>query len=182
MGMHTQSVVDRETTRSEDAERLGARVVAWLIGQEIIESDISDCGLGTPAYPPGRHFMRACSATGTDGEDSGTCPDGVQLYTQRNGFANAQGTFGPARCPHCAAERDIDDYFAASQEWSEGGAGELACTGCGCEEPVPAWEHDDLLLGTLGLEFWNWPELSPGFLQELERLTGHRWSRMSGKV
>jgi hypothetical protein len=189
MGTYTHSLVDRDTVTPEEAGRLGEAIVAWLVEQEIIEPRLTDCCLVDPGYPPGRHYMRACGGI----EESARAEDharmsrystnGVQVYTKRAAFYNSQGRFGPARCPHCAAERGIDDYYKAGGEWYEGGEGELRCEQCGRSACVTAWEHDDLLHSTLGLVFWQWPDLSDEFLEELSRRTGgHRWTLIFGKL
>lgn len=187
MGTHTQSVMDREASDTEEAKRLGESIIAWLIEQEIILNKLTDCCHG-PGHPPGPHFMRACAGTP---EDSGEFAyaqiqeiqsNGVELSINRNVFFNAQGNYGPARCPHCDTEHDIDLFYQATSEWMNGGPGEIACTQCARVAPVTAWEHDDLLVGALGLQFWNWPELSADFLLELQRHSGHRWSRIFGKL
>lgn len=93
-----------------------------------------------------------------------------------------QGAFGPARCPHCESEQEIDAYYEACDEWFNGGPGNMRCEACGVVSPVQRWEHDDLLCGTLGLVFWNWPSLSPEFLDALSERLGHRLSLIEGKL
>lgn len=187
MGTYTQSVMDRQTFDTDEAKRLGECIVAWLVEQEIILHKIADCCYG-PGYLPGPHYMRACGGIPESSREADYAdflkyaPNGMELSTKRNAFFNGQGEYGPTRCPHCAAEHDIDLYYKASDEWLKGGNGELECTQCGRIAPVTAWEHDDLLFGTLGIQFWDWPDLSSGFLLELEQLTGHRWTYMFGKL
>lgn len=187
MGDHTQSVVGRKIATLEESKQLGERALAWLIQQEIIEHQLTDCCLVDPGYPPGRHYQRACSLEDSEAELDRAglfmCrTNGVQLYMQRYPFVNHQGNFGPARCPCCTAARDIDAYYQACDDWLNGGTGQLHCDQCSTTEPVPDWEHDDLLCGTLGLVFWNWPGLSPNFLGELSRHIGHRVSLIQGKM
>jgi hypothetical protein len=187
MGTHTQSVMDRATSDTEEAKRLGECIVAWLVDQEIIQHRLTDCCY-KPGYPPGSYYRRACGGIPESEREADYAdflkynPNGMELSTTRNAFFHGQGDYGPARCPHCAAEHDIDLLYAAADVWLKGGEAELACMKCGQAAPVTAWEHDDLLFGTLGLQFWGWPDLSPGFLLELERRTGHRWTRMFGKL
>lgn len=188
MGTYTHSLVARGKVTPAEARHLGECIVAWLVEQEIIEHRLTNCCYVDPGYPPGPHYMRACGGI-DDGERERDhaefalhSPNGVQVYTTRQAFYNAQGNFGPARCPHCAAERDINAYNQAGGEWYKGGAGELQCEQCGRAECVTEWEHDDLLLGTLGLVFWQWPDMSAGFLDELARRTGHRWTLIFGKL
>ena len=187
MGTYTQSVMNCEIADIRDAKRLGESIIAWLVEQEIILHKVTDCCYG-PGYPPGPHYMRACggiteSARQADYADFlRYVPNGMELSTDRNVFFNGQGAYGPTRCPHCRAEHDIDRFHKAADEWLKGGNGVVECTQCGRNDRVTAWEHDDLLVGTLGLQFWSWPALSSDFLLELERRSGNRWTCMFGKL
>ncbi|HEX8606879.1 MAG TPA: hypothetical protein VF774_29830 [Pseudoduganella sp.] len=188
MGTYSQSVVARGTITPEEAKRLGECIVAWLVDEEIIEHRLTECCLVDSGYPPGRHYRRACGGIDDHAREEDhaellrSSPHGVELHTKRYCFFNSQGDFGPARCLHCAAERDFDAYYEASNEWMKGGIGELHCGHCGRTSIVTAWEHDDLLWSTLGLVFWGWPELSPAFLDELSRRIDCRVSIIFGKL
>jgi len=188
MGLYTQCVVDRETDSLEDARRLGQQIIAWLVEVGIIENQLTDCALVEPGYPPGPHYWKACDLLerylpGTAHDGLLTLrTNGVQVFMDRYPFYIAQGDNGPARCPHCEAEKDLDTYYEAGGEWFEGGAGDLRCEACGEEAKVIRWKHDNLLFGTLGLVFWNWPSLSPGFLRELSERIGRSVSVIEGKA
>ena len=94
-----------------------------------------------------------------------------------------------AGCPGCAQAIVLTDqgtwgitpewdaFDRAISTWWEGGPGIVSCPRC--QRPIPfndwAWpDGTGWALGFLGLEFWNWPELSTGFLREVSQFLGHR--------
>ncbi|MFC8668515.1 hypothetical protein [Streptomyces sp. NPDC057199] len=77
------------------------------------------------------------------------------------------------------------NFAAAMGTWHETGAATVDCPACA--RPVALtdwiWEDDYYAFGHLGLEFWNWPELRPDFIQEISRLLGgHRTGHVWGKL
>ncbi|MFD3379813.1 MULTISPECIES: hypothetical protein [unclassified Streptomyces] len=84
------------------------------------------------------------------------------------------------------AENSVWPRFAAAMgTWHETGAATVDCPACA--RPVALtdwiWEDDHYAFGHLGLEFWNWPELRPDFIQDISRLLdGHRTVHVWGKL
>ena len=55
MGNYFQTIVVSEAT-GPDAERLGNRILHWLIDVSVVSSTMTDCVLGRGlGYPPGAH-------------------------------------------------------------------------------------------------------------------------------
>ncbi|MFD9190513.1 hypothetical protein ACFWCA_20055 [Streptomyces phaeochromogenes] len=202
MGDHFQTVVDVDAT-ADEAQVLAARVVEWLVAEGIVLGERTDCVLGRPlGHPPGPNWRRAVE------ESPDWDPwDGLAVHTERTVFDSGQGGPESVTCPRCetttplSGETYDEDYevsreaepdngawprFAAAMgTWHETGAATVDCPACA--RPVALtdwiWEDDYYALGNLGLEFWNWPELRPDFIQEISRLLGgHRTGYVWGKL
>jgi len=91
-----------------------------------------------------------------------------------------------ALCPSCRAvlEDPEGNWQAAVQTWIEGDdASGLLCAACGEESPVASWIYDSRYgFGNLAFRFWNWPPLSPAFLEELRRELQHPLVLVKGKL
>ncbi|WP_405568696.1 hypothetical protein OG418_28790 [Streptomyces phaeochromogenes] len=202
MGDHFQTVVDVDAT-ADEAQVLAARVVEWLVAEGIVLGGRTDCVLGQPlGHPPGPNWRRAVE------ESPDWDPwDGLAVHTERTVFDSGQGGPESVTCPRCetttplSGETYDEDYevsreaepdngawprFAAAMgTWHETGAATVDCPACA--RPVALtdwiWEDDHYAFGHLGLEFWNWPELRPDFIQEISRLLGgHRTGYVWGKL
>ncbi|MBN0044986.1 hypothetical protein JS756_12875 [Streptomyces actuosus] len=195
MGDHFRTVVDLDAT-PQQAARLAERAVRWLVAEGIVLAERTDCVLGPPlGHPPGPHWWRAVGAARTDREKPF---DGLAVYAERTVFHGGQGEPEAVTCPRCrASTRLITDEWdpidevralfgdAVGTGHRTGTEAAVACPACAREVPLTAWgwPDDHFAFGHLGLEFWNWPELTDGFRSRLsEVLDGHRTVRVRGKL
>ncbi|MFI1419619.1 hypothetical protein ACH4VX_16770 [Streptomyces sp. NPDC020731] len=185
MGDFLQVIVDLDATGAE-AERLADRVVAWLAAEGVVLAERTPCVPGQPlGHPPGPHWHRAV----TDDWDRPPS-DGLAVHTGRTGFTSGADMPGAALCPRCASATALDDatwerFTRAMQTWYDGGAAVVGCPVCAAAVSVPDWTWDEapLAFGSLGLEFCNWPDLTPEFrARAAEALNGHRTAYVWGKL
>ncbi|MGV9692385.1 hypothetical protein ACWDUX_25140 [Streptomyces sp. NPDC003444] len=170
MSSSFQTIVDLDAT-AEDAVAHGERVVAWLVGEGIVES---------PDRGPGPRWERATGFREANGNE------GLTVVTGRTVFFSPQHG-GPPVCPHCAvAWRDghREAFSPAMEEWWDTGRAEVPCPVCGRVVPLAAWEwaEDGLAFAYLGFEFRNGPALLPEFVAELGRVLGHRTRFVRGRI
>ncbi|CAL9494765.1 hypothetical protein [Streptomyces griseomycini] len=185
MGDRLQAIVDLDATGAQ-ARRLADRVVEWLAAEGIVLAERTPCVPGRPlGHPPGPHWHRAV----TDDWDWPPS-DGLAVHTVRTGFTSGADMPGAALCPRCGAATALDDaawrrFGDAMRTWHDEGTASAGCPACGTAVPLPDWTWDEapLAFGSLGLEFWNWPELTPEFrARTAEVLDGHRTAYVWGKL
>ncbi|MFD4860976.1 hypothetical protein [Streptomyces atratus] len=194
MGDHFQTIVDLDATE-QDAARLGAGLLDWLIADGIVSAERTDCVLDNDGYgnAPGRNYAKAVD----DPEPVELWSNGLHVATGRTVFDSGQGEAGAATCPLCATEiRLVDDtwcpvdsawapFAGRLDAWANGGEGVVECPSCRRPSGIDrwSWEDDYYACGQLGLTFWNWAELTYGFEQEVRRrLGGHRTVTLRGKL
>ena len=184
MGSHYQTIVDRDAASTEDAQQLAHTVLAWLIAQEVIVAELTDCVLGESlGHRPGRRYMSAVENP-TSANFLELLTNGLEVGTQRSVVLNNQGEFTGLVCPACARMVPQDRAWSdALSDWHGGGPGELTCSHCAHRETVAQWEHvDPMGFGTLIFRFWNWPPLSASFVAALSQQLGHRTIVIAGKL
>ena len=182
MGDYFQAIVDRDAT-AEEAEPLAMHVRDWLITEGIVSSELTDCILSNkPGHPPGPDYTKA--AAEAPSYFRSLAVNGLEIILGRNVFWT---TFGcELVCRGCGRQ-----FEAPSPEWRDAvdewykclGPGMLACPHCGYREPVTEWKHEpDWGFGNLGFKFWNWPPLTPSFIEQMTRRLGHRTVLVSSKI
>jgi hypothetical protein len=192
MGDYFQTIVDLDAGEAQAAE-LAERAVAWLVSEGIVLADREICVLGQPlGHPPGPHWSRAVTDDDPDGEPF----DGLAVHIGRTVFDSGQDGPEAVTCPNCRTTTDLSDedaddtvwprFAAAISDWQDGTAdADVTCPACARDVPLDAWiwADDRLAVGRLGLEFWNWPELSDDFRARLAAvLDGHRTAYLWGKL
>jgi hypothetical protein len=191
MGNHFQTVVDLDATHT-DARTLATRGLNWLVGEEIVRAELTDCVLGAPlGHPPGPSWTRAV------GQEDWEPSDGLKIETGRTVFHSGQGDAMFAVCPHCAGRVDLytaewdevegawEPFNKAIGAWCDTGRAAVACPRCQRPGDLTAWTWADdyYAFGYLGFEFWDWPEFSQSFLEGFSRaLGGHRTVLVGGKL
>ncbi|MGW7565533.1 hypothetical protein ACWGJV_04550 [Streptomyces tendae] len=186
MGDRFQVIVDLDADDG-DSEPLARRVREWLVAEGVVLGERTPCVPGQAlGHPPGPHWERAV----TDDWDFPPS-DGLAVHTRRTGFTSGADMPGAALCPRCAASVALDDaaawptFSTAMQTWHDTGTAAVDCPACAAPVPVQDWAWDDapLALGHLGLEFWNWPDLTDAFRARVAALLdGHRTAYLWGKL
>jgi ribosomal protein S27AE len=185
MGDWFEVIADVEAT-AEEADRLAADMLAWLVERGIVMAEQTDCVLGGLGYAPGPNYTAAV-----------TEPDANLHRLQTNGLNVVTGqtvfySMGVDRiiCPRCGAVVvDQDDelswprFSASIDDWYAGGSGIQTCERCGEAAGLNDWHWSPPWgFGYLGFEFWNWPRLNPDFIAEVSGRLGHRIVTPCGKL
>lgn len=182
MGDYFQSIVDPEATEAE-APHLADRVLRWLIDEQIVVSEPTDCILSkSRGYAPEAAYVKA-----TGGPDDWLFKfrtNGLEVVSARHFFYNGPTNFKPV-CGECGnrIERTPEWSHAANEWYVRAGPGMLQCPACLVSRPVTEWEHDPPVgFGNLGFTFWNWPPLTTEFIAALGQRLGHRVVHVEGTV
>src|SRR5215475_5498928 len=184
MGDWFQVIADVDATPQE-ADRLGAEVLSWLIDQGVVVADHSDCALGGKGHRPGPNY--AVATVETDERLYGLTTNGVCVVTGRSVFYSMG--VDQVVCPRCGTtvvdkqdEGSWDEFSSVIDEWYGGGSGLSVCKNCGQSVGINDWAWSPPWgFGYLGFEFWNWPMLAPGFVEAVSKRLGHRTVQPFGK-
>lgn len=183
MGDWFQSIVDPEATEAETPS-LADRVLCWLIDEQIVASELTDCVLDeSGGYAPGPAYVKATGAPDVHVLKLRT--NGLEVVSTRTVFHNGGNGF-ELECTACKYryEPGPGGWADAVGEWYDrAGPGMLACPKCQVARPVTEWQHDPPLgYGNLGFTFWNWPKLTNDFVLSVGKLLGHRVLHVVGKL
>lgn len=179
MGDFFQKLGDLQAGAVE-AKDLAARVVNWLVAEEIVSGDLNDCVLGGLGRGPGRCHSRALQNAGDAGglwaTEGGRTTNGVQLEVGRQVYHNGQSGVSDAACPHCGSIERFADFSGAFDDWFAAGVADHACSICGRRSLINDWIlKPQWGVGHIQLTFWNWPLLSEQFRQDVStQLNSHR--------
>jgi hypothetical protein len=177
MGEYFQTIVDLQAT-DEQAEALGALVLAWLVDGGIVEATCRDESRGG-GHAPGPRY--AAAVVEPDEGLHRLNNNGLHVVTGRTVFFS-MGVDAIA-CPWCTTAVAWERLSDAVDEWYAGAAGTRRCGGCGRVMGLNDWRWQPPWgFGYLGFEFWNWPPLAKGFLAEVGRRLGHRTVLAAGKL
>jgi hypothetical protein len=168
-----QILADIDAAPSE-ATHLAAKTVEWLVLAEIIVPDRTDCVLSADfGYAPGARHADAVANPHLYSPSFGA--DGVDVRTGRTVFHGGQSGIDRISCPHCATAASWDAVSDTIDVWFDTGLGDHQCATCGGAAGLNDWRWEPpWAFGYFGLQFWNWPELSPSFIAELSGRLGHR--------
>ncbi len=172
----------------KDVSTARATITNHLIDQEIISSHLTNCVLAEKeeGYAPGKQFIKAtiydeeqfdCINGSYASFSTGLAVNGLQILVDHQTVGNAAGEWLGAKCPNCGEFSVYSkELSAAIEEWlANAGEGEWACEHCEFRAPIVYWDfQNDMVLGNLILNFWNWPEISLDFIDELSLLVGSK--------
>lgn len=182
MGDYFQTIVDPEAT-GEEALALARRVLDWLVGEQVVVPERTDCTLGEGGYAPGSAHFKAIASPGVEMLPLRT--NGLEITAARTVFFSGPDSFDIV-CPACDVrfESPWDGFSDAVGVWYDrSGPGMLVCPGCGMANAVTDWHYDPPFgFGDLGLTFWNWPKLSEAFVATVGEILGHRVFVVHGKI
>lgn len=193
MGDHFQTIVDRDAG-ADEAAGLARSVIDWLVAEGIVLAERTDCVLSQPlGHPPGPNWSHAVAEEDARWEPS----DGLAVHLGRTVFHGGQGCFEAAICPRCSTTTRLadDDWKVIDEAWTpfseaigtwyDTGVAHVPCPACSREVPLPDWNWSDdyFAFAHLGLDFWNWPEVTPEFRTRVcALLDGHRTAYVRGKL
>jgi hypothetical protein len=192
MSTWSDTIVDIDVT-AQEAPRLAEVIRTWLVGEGIIEPEISGPAEG---HPPGASYRIAiesdedvvarqyggyyCVRSVLD-----TKPNGLEILVGREMSLSYQNGL-ELRCNTCRYTFDLledsDSAASAFSEWENAcdawlkgdDQASFACPKCGQGTLLAEWRGPRLWgFGNLALRFWNW-SLSEKFIHTVASKLGHR--------
>lgn len=176
MGDCFQKLGDLDAT-ADDAQDLAAGVLAWLVAEEIVSDELTDCAYDGPARRPGRCRFKALRDAGdADGWWTSAIVNELKVDVGRQVYHGGASGVSDAGCPQCASIQQFREFSDALDDWYKTGVADHACPVCARRSPTNDWILEPQWgVGHLQLTFWNWPQLSEQFRQDIStQLNGHR--------
>jgi hypothetical protein len=195
VGDYFQHIVDVQVADGT-AAGLAAKLVAWLVETGVIEAELTPCVLGKPGHRPGPGYQAAVTETNHDVHLISDA-NGVKVHIERTVFDLGQGDPTSATCPRCGEvvafidpgpwelTREWAVFAEVLDQWQEGGSSGVPCPRCGVPVAINDWQWHEwfpIVVGCLGLTFWNWPPLAEEFVVQVAERLGHRVIVMLGKL
>lgn len=140
-------------------------ILKWLVSKDIVKAELSDCILGNLGYALSDGAQYIVSEPQFLPYQLDT--NGLEITTERTVFDTGQNGIDRIICPNCT-ENIVDNEWDLDS-WCQGFTNNLLCPICGTESEIqqyvfePQWGFSNL-----GFTFWNWPELKPEFIVELQ--------------
>ena len=182
MGDSFQTIVDPAATEAE-APALADRVLCWLINEQVVARDRTNCVLGDGGYGPGSAYIKATESPDPHLLRSRT--NGLEVVSTHTVFHNGGLGFDIV-CLLCGGRFEPQQGVwgdAVSEWYNRTGPGMLACPGCGASRAITEWRHDPPIgFGNVGFTFWNWPTLQEQFVAAVGKQLGHRVFVVQGKL
>lgn len=170
-GVSYQTLADVEAGPDE-AERLAAAIIRWLVSAEIVLPEVVESvgrkGRPHTGHVPGPRFADALVTPEYQ-------PDVMSVVTTRTVFHPGTYLSDHITCPSCGLRLGQDDMSDIVNQWYDGGDGIRGCARCGRSNGINEWVWDPpWAFGHLGFEFVCWPTLRPDFVAEMADRLGHR--------
>jgi hypothetical protein len=144
-----------------------ADVCAWLIAEGIISPEVSDCILSKKlGHSIGERAHKAVNTPSLLPFDLAL--NGLEIITERTVFPSE---LEELICPNCKHNIISDEWDLLP--WLEQKSTGIICPQCVQEASIqhyafkPNWGFSNL-----GFTFWNWPTLTPQFIEKFEARLG----------
>lgn len=174
MGDCFQKLGDLDAT-AEEALGLADSVTAWLVAEEIVSSELTDCGFSGLGRRPGRRSGGALADPDhADGLWTRLSTNGLRIDVERQVYFGGQGGVSDAACPNCGNIARFGDFSDAYDDWVKDGVADHACPACTQSSLTNDWILEPQWgVGHLQLTFWNWPPLSKQFRDDVSAHLNH---------
>ncbi len=152
--------------RYPDNEAKAKEILDWLISNDIVKSEISDCTLNGKGYSVSEGAKAITDSPNTLPFRLKT--NGLSVITDRWVFYAGLGDIEALICPKCNEDIAFEDWDFSP--WSENKTDVLTCPSCNSGTEInqyqfdPAWGFSDL-----GFIFWNWPSFKEEFIEEFRK-------------
>ena len=172
-----------ERINSVDSKKVAEKVIAFLTKQKIVEKDLTNCVLGSSkGHAPAENYRNVLKKSEFDLKELKI--NGIELILEKQVFENGGNGLEEVNCPNCGENNIENDWGNSLENWhSATDSDKLKCQKCGTENSViefkfkPTWAF-----GNFGITFWNWTELNPKFVAELENIIGSELKTVNGKI
>lgn len=164
MSDYTISLVS-SVSRYAFAEIAVDDILKWLVSKDNVKAELSECTLGNLGYAfsDGAQYIVLEPHFLPHQLDI----NGMEITTECTIFNTGQNGIDRIVCPNCT-ENIVDNEWDLDP-WYQGFTDNLLCPICSTESDIhqyvfePKWGFSNL-----GFTFWNWPELKPEFIVELQ--------------
>lgn len=180
MGDTYQKLVPAHVSQTE-APQVAEAMLAFLIERQVILPDRIDNVMDAEeGYPPGPQYQQAVQQDPPSDLRKQTT-NGVEVSLGRNVFWADEPT--AVQCPHCGHNMVKRKWEKAIDAWyRQAGGDQLTCDHCGKSSSVVEYEFEPTwAFGEVGLTFWNWPPLHPGFLSQMSQQLGRPLRVVTGQ-
>ncbi|MET0464710.1 MAG: hypothetical protein ABW007_16215 [Chitinophagaceae bacterium] len=156
-----------KVSRYPNPKQKAREILEWLIQSNIISAKTSGCTLGGEGYAvrPGAAAVVV---------DPFYLPvdlsiNGIAIVTERQVFHAGSLGMGSVTCPVCNEDIAKGDLNFVDK-WTEGESDNVVCSNCDHTADINQfhfaipWGFSDL-----GFVCWNWPELTPAFVEEFSK-------------
>ena len=170
MSDHSISIVPRKSDY-QNREIQAKNIVSWLLSRDIIKPVLSNCVLG-----PGKGYAISDGArlvtSFPDALPLGLVVNGLEIITERQIFDTAENGIESLFCPNCKEDISGEDWSFLN-EWADGKSDNLICPQCKQVSEIHNYSFTpDWGFSNIGFIFWNWPELTPEFIEEFKLKLG----------
>ena len=172
-----------EKLSSANSKKTAEKIVQFLTEQKIIEKKLTDCVLGSPnGHAPDKNYRNALKSPELELTKLKT--NGVQFITEKQVFDNGGNGLEEIKCPNCGENNIENDWGDSLDNWYSGtDSDKIKCQKCGTENSVTEFEFKPTwAFGNFGITFWNWTNLDPKFVAELEKIIGTELKSVYGRI
>ncbi|WP_157530707.1 hypothetical protein [Hymenobacter norwichensis] len=170
MSDYSISIIPKKSSYPNRKEK-ATEILEWLVHKNIINSDPSDCTLGSKfGYAISEEAKRiTCFPNELP---FSLITNGLDIITERQVFDTCQYGLDECICPNCKENIASEDW-SFFNDWHEQKSNNLTCPLCNIATDIhqftfsPEWGFSDL-----GFTFWNWPDLTDDFIEEFSHKLG----------
>ncbi len=164
MSDHGISIIPRQSGYPNNKIK-AKEILDWLVSKDIVKPDASDCILSSEhgfAISEGAKYVTPRPET----LPFGLMVNGLEIITERQVFHTGGNGIEELICPNCHKNLSEEDWTFFAQ-WQDQESNDIACPLCNTAADIhefifkPEWGFSNL-----GFTFWNWGELSDGFIAE----------------
>lgn len=187
----------------ENPDGVMEKVIQWMQSNEFIENELTNCIMNTKnkGYKPGKNHV---AAIGYDESILQWTVCGVETKTEREVFnAGSFTAMTKMECPNCGRNRfegiTPQDFFTDNctkeqlklfhsvfpefDKWTNSEISNLTCPHCAATSNIEEYKIDgSISFSNFGLTFWNWPDLTKDFLEQLKSAIGTEINRINGHL
>lgn len=184
-------------------KELSVKVLDWLQEKKYVAKEKSNCILNMRelGYSPGENHVEAI---GVDENITRWTTNGLEIKTERQVFdAMAFTAYSEMNCPRCDKNRfegitaakfhmeqcspqeleRFDTVFKEFEKWTNHEETQLTCHHCNKTSTLEEYAIEgNISLSNLGFTFWNWPQIKPEVINQIEVIINSKLKLIQGHI
>jgi len=167
MSDNSVSVVPKKSNYP-DKEKKAQEILDWLISLDIVMAKKTDCVLGSPF---GYEFSKGAIKITNYPQDVPfkMRTNGLEIITSRHIFHTGGNGMESIICPACN-QNLVDGDWDLLDEWYEQTNDIVTCSLCQAKSGIHDFTFEPAMgFSDLGFSFWNLPDLTEEFINELKK-------------